>query len=570
MKNYTHLNNLIQLLGLLQLQGVPSLVIDDEADQAGLNNQVNDAGQSTTYARLLALRDSLSHHTFLQYTATPQAPLLINIIDALSPDFAEVLTPGEDYFGGYDFFDEHPELVRTIPASEIPSDQNELHAPPDSLIEALKIFVLGAAAGLVLDQARGNRSMMIHPSQSTAPHSQYHYWVVQIIENWKALLAQPEGSAERVELIADFQSAYDDLHATAEDLPSFTDLSQRLLHVLRRTSIHEVNASRGKTPHIAWRDTYAHILVGGQAMDRGFTVEGLTVTYMPRGIGVGNADTVQQRARFFGYKRGYYGYCRVYLESSVRAAYQIYVEHEEDIRSRLADHAKRGRPLAEWKRAFFLDTALRPTRNSVLQLPYMQAAISDDWYAPKSPHETQNAVEENRSTVRAFVDAARWSKDAGHAQRTAAQRHLIVQLRLQSLYEDLLTKLRVVHPRDSQKYTGMLLQVGSYLTNNPNAAATVYHMSGGVSRERELNLENEIPQLFQGKNPRDGEVIYPGDRAIRADVGLTVQIHNLRILKPGTGGTQEEVAINVPAIAVWVPAEMEREWLVQTHDQAGQ
>ncbi len=49
-------------------------------------------------------------------------------------------------------------------------------------------------------------------------------------------------------------------------------------------------------------------------MDRGFTVKGLTVTYMPRGLGEGNADTVQQRARFFGYKESYLGYCRVRLE----------------------------------------------------------------------------------------------------------------------------------------------------------------------------------------------------------------------------------------------------------------
>ena len=571
MKNHTHLNSLIQLLGMLQLHGVPALVIDDEADQAGLNNQVNESAQSTTYARLLALRNSLPHHTFLQYTATPQAPLLINLIDALSPDFAEVLTPGADYFGGYDFFIEHPELVRTIPAADIPTDQNELSSPPESLIEALKVFVLGVASGLVLSDGRGNRSMMIHPSQTTAPHSQYQYWIVQVIENWKALLDRPEGSAEREEVIADFQSAYDDLHATSPDLPTFQELSRRLLHALRRTSIHEVNASRGKTPQIGWRDTYAHILVGGQAMDRGFTVEGLTVTYMPRGLGVGNADTVQQRARFFGYKRQFCGFCRVYLEPSVRAAYRVYVEHEEDIRTRLATHAQTGRPLVEWKRAFFLDTALRPTRNSVLQLPYMQAAISDDWYAPKSPHETQDAVSENRATVAAFVDRVTWAEDAGHAQRTQPQRHHVGQVTLRSIYEELLTKMRVVHPRDSQKYTGMLLQVGSFLANHPEATATVYHMSGGVLRERELNVENEIPQLFQGKNPRVGEVIYPGDRAIKSDAGLTVQIHRLRVLKPAAAGSaQEEVAADVPALAVWVPAEMERDWLVQQHDQLGQ
>jgi hypothetical protein len=569
MKNHTHLNNLIQLLESMQLLAVPALIIDDEADQAGLNNQVNNAQESTTYSRLLGLRNSLPHHSFLQYTATPQAPLLINLIDALSPHFAEVLTPGGDYFGGNDFFVQHPQLVRTIPATDIPTANNQLYSPPESLIEAMELFVLGVAAGIILDEGRGNRSMMVHPSQTTAPHSQYHHWVVQILESWKNTLTQPDDSPDRQELLTEFQTAYDDLLTTVPNLPSFQELSERLLHALRRTSIHEVNARRGTTPQIPWRDTYAHVLVGGQAMDRGFTVEGLTVTYMPRGLGVGNADTVQQRARFFGYKRPYLGYCRVYLDALVRAAYQVYVEHEEDVRDRLAQHAQGGRPLREWKRAFFLDTALRPTRNSVLQLPYMQASISDDWYAPKVPHETQDAVQENRAIVGNFVAVLQWFQDSGHAQRTTPQRHHVAQTTLRAVYEDLLTKVRVVHPPDSQKYTGMLLQVGAYLATHSDAIATVYHMSAGVSREREINSENEVPQLFQGKNPRVGEVIYPGDRAIRADSGLTVQIHNLRILRPSDSGPQEEVVANVPTVAVWIPGEMTKDWLVQQRGEVG-
>ena len=45
-----------------------------EADQASLNTKVQKDEASTTYQRILALREYLPHHTFLQYTATPQAP----------------------------------------------------------------------------------------------------------------------------------------------------------------------------------------------------------------------------------------------------------------------------------------------------------------------------------------------------------------------------------------------------------------------------------------------------------------------------------------------------------------
>src|SRR3990167_8261632 len=115
MKNHRHLSNLINLLRRLSLEGVRTLIVDDEADQASLNTGVNRGKQSPTYRRLLDLRDTMPCHLFLQYTATPQAPLLINIIDALSPDFVEVLDPGDNYVGGETFFGGRHDLVRVIP-----------------------------------------------------------------------------------------------------------------------------------------------------------------------------------------------------------------------------------------------------------------------------------------------------------------------------------------------------------------------------------------------------------------------------------------------------------------------
>jgi hypothetical protein len=194
------------------------------------------------------------------------------------------------------------------------------------------------------------------------------------------------------------------LQATLPDLPTFDELSRELHYAIRKTEVLEVNAvPRTGTPQPDWRITYPWILVGGQAMDRGFTVEGLTVTYMPRDMGVGNADTIQQRARFFGYKRGYLGFCRVFLERGLHQAFQFYVAHERDIRQRLQEH--RGRPLSEWRRAFFMDTSLRPTRRQVLNIDYRQDTFSDDWFWPKVPHGPADLVESNRQTIQRFATA---------------------------------------------------------------------------------------------------------------------------------------------------------------------
>ena len=465
LKNGTHLRNLVSLLNQIDLSRSPVLVIDDEADQAGLNTMVNKGRESTTYQRLVALRQCLPHHTYLQYTATPQAPLLINLIDTLSPRFAEVLTPGRDYVGGEGFFEQNRGLVRLIPLAEVPSKHNQLTEVPSSLIDALKLFFVGVAAGYVRgdDQRPGqrNRSMLVHPSRETPGHGQFHHWITQLRQQWLELLDLGTAERERADFIATFRPAYDDLHGTESDLESFDELVEELHYAIRKTEVLEVNA-RPKTPQPDWRITYPWILVGGQAMDRGFTVERLTVTYMPRDMGVGNADTIQQRARFFGYKRGYLGYCRVFLEPGLFQAFQFYVAHERDIRQRLLEHS--GRPLNEWRRAFFLDSSLRPTRRQVLSLDYQQDVYSNEWFWPKIPHGSRDLLEENRQTVSTFIRSLKWQLDSGDPRRTPEQIHLVSErIPLRQAYERLLMPLRFTDERDSRLFTGVLLQLDNYL-----------------------------------------------------------------------------------------------------------
>src|SRR5580704_5960784 len=470
LKSTTNLRNLNRVLQQLDLSTTPVLVIDDEADQAGLNTRAGQGAQSTTYQRLVTLRQNLPHHSYLQYTATPQAPLLINIIDVLSPRFVELLTPGGDYVGGERFFEQLPNLVRIIPPAEVPTRNVPLQEIPASLLVALRLFFLGVAAGFLKEkdqeQGKENRSMLVHPSRETTGHSQFYHWIKQIRQQWVELLQLPEDNPERVSFVATFQPEYDDLGATVPDIPSFQALVDELEYAVRHTEVIEVNA-KPQTPQIDWKNAYPWILVGGQAMDRGFTVEGLTVTYMPRDMGVGNADTIEQRARFFGYKRRYLGYCRVFLEVGVRDAFRFYVEHERDIRTRLQRHRDIGRPLSEWRRAFFLDNGLRPTRRQVLDLDYRQDTVSDDWFWPKVPHGTPELLEANRATVSNFNQQLTWSESPGDPRRTPEQVHLIAEeVPLRRAYEELLIPLRLTDARDSQIFTGLLLQVKAYLDDN--------------------------------------------------------------------------------------------------------
>ncbi|MCE4064735.1 Z1 domain-containing protein [Chryseobacterium gleum] len=584
MKNGNRLRNLTSLLTSLNLNGVPTLIIDDESDQASLNTRaranakagedVNEGDASTIYRRITELRAVFPHHTFLQYTATPQANLFINIMDRLSPNFIKLLTPGNGYTGGDAFFIQNPHLVKRIPTNEIPSNNNPVHEPPESLLFALKIFFLGVVAGEIKKDQR-NRSMMVHPSRLTDSQNTFFNWIRNACESWKTLLQSnsPSDEDEKNELLKEFRDAYNDLRLTVNDLPSFEELTNtRLLHSIKNTRIMEVNASKGKTPEVRWSDFYSHILVGGQAMDRGFTVEGLTVSYMPRPLATGQVDTTLQRARFFGYKGSYLGFCRVWLDNANIEAFRAIIEHEEDVRKRLEDFDVNNKHLNDWDREAVLDQMLRLTRPNVLYNDIDRDYFGQEWFTIGAPHDTESLIDYNKSVVADFsknhIDS--FTTNQGHTQRTDLQKHLEAELPLEVTLKHLLNRLKFTRETDSQTYSSLRGLLSSYLQDNPNETCLVYLMSAKKVnnsvdqniRQRRLNRNDNIKQLFQGEQPtkngkfKIGEV-YVGDRNTKDQDKVTIQIHRLKL----TDGKGNEIInedgniaySNLISIAVWLP-----------------
>ena len=135
---------------------------------------------------------------------------------------------------------------------------------------------------------------------------------------------------------------------------------------------------------------------------------------------------------------------------------------------------------------------------------------------------------------------------------------------LRSIISDLLVNYRHIEVRDSQHFTGLMLQLSLALDRNPDEVCSVYQMSQGRSRRRTITREGKIAsQLFQGANPSTGAdqgSIYPGDRHIRADGNITIQVHRLDLTNAEDGPV---VAPDVMVLAVWVPRRLEAAWLVQ-------
>jgi hypothetical protein len=581
MKNGNHLRNLADVFRGLDLNKVPTLIIDDESDQASLNTRgranaragigVNEGEASTIYRRINNLRAIFPHHTLLQYTATPQANLFVNILDRLSPNFIKLLTPGDGYTGGNAFFIQNPHLVRRIPNDEIPSNQITINEPPESLLYSLKIFFIGVVADL--SQEFRNRTMMVHPSRLTNSQRIFFDWIRNVSEGWVRLLESSDED-EKNELLMEFKVAYNDLNLTVgSSLSEFEILtSTKLIHSIKNTRIIEVNASSGKTPEIRWNDFYSHILIGGQAMDRGFTVEGLTVTYMPRSLATGQVDTTLQRARFFGYKGAYLGFCRVWVDQNNIDAYVSIIEHEEDVRRRLEEYDLNNKHLNEWDRELVKDRILRLTRPNIIYDDLDRDYFGSEWFVIRAPHDSDNLIPFNQSIISEFFNnhIQSFNLDEGHSERTEVQKHLIGEISLSATLQYLLNRLKFTKETESQTFSSLRGLIHSYLNETPDETCLIYAISSNKVgdqiiqkiRERRLNANDEIQQLFQGEQPtrngtyRKGE-IYHGDRNIRNNEKLTIQIHRLKLKDTNGEDILDENGIQIyddlPSIAIWIP-----------------
>lgn len=494
LKHGGHLEKLATLLKSVSLMDVPCLIIDDESDQASLNTKaarikaglaaITDV--STTYKSILKLRAVLPHHSYLQYTATPQANLLLAQTDFLNPNFAELVTPGGAYTGGMSFFLGNPDLVVDIPPRQVPTPAQPLTSPPKTLLEAFRSFLL-VAAHHSLTREKGikakdrNRSMMVHPAIATTSHKQYKAWLDKA---WKTLKATVEklyainpASAEAI-----FKSEHDSLAKTFPAIRPLSELVAELVdEVFDELNIVEINGTKDAEKKVNWKSARYWVLVGGAKLDRGYTVEGLCTTYMPRPLGTSPAaDTLQQRARFFGYKAPYLGLCRVYVQASVRTAFTEYIEHEEFVRGALA--ANRGKPLTNWRRDFILTELLKPTRANVIGLGIRRIPVNG-WLVPAAMQNDDNAAAANRTLLGSVVP--KWTKVYGNPvnaatllKGVASSPHDVIEaVPLRSVLEDFLLDVRVRDARDAEEHSAMLIALSSMLAKDDTLKVDVFLMN---------------------------------------------------------------------------------------------
>ncbi len=114
LKHYDRIRQVAEKLALLRGVEGRVFIIDDEGDQASLNNARDKATDaSSTYRSICALKDVLHDPLYFSVTATPQANVFLNELSQLIPSRLHLLSPAKGYCGAEVYHLSDPGVVIT-------------------------------------------------------------------------------------------------------------------------------------------------------------------------------------------------------------------------------------------------------------------------------------------------------------------------------------------------------------------------------------------------------------------------------------------------------------------------
>ncbi len=530
LKHRGRIDNIRRLLSVPELRGYPTLIIDDEGDEASLNTQFRRGRRSAVYDSILSLRGALQTHAYIAYTATPQANLLIDGLDGLTPDFGVLIEPGQGYCGGSVFFgDSLTSYVRVVPVAE--ADAINVVGIPDGLRDSIASFLVGAAIRH-LREPQAWHSMLVHNSTLRVDHERMRLAVQSLIELWEQTLGLPDTDPSCADLLQSLRTAYDDLGTTVTNMPLWDEIRQQLSNEIR-LEVWMVNSlPLGRDPVGTPFRLRNNILVGGNMLGRGVTIPGLAVTYITRMADETNADTLEQRARWFGYKQSYLDLCRIFVPARLRDHYSELLASEDDFWDSLERNERQGLSIVDWPRMFMLDMArgIRPTRQNVAAYRQFRG---HGWDIQTTVVLDVAVAQSNVQVVRDF-----FATHPGSVQRYGNTPHILVDdCPTEDVITDLLVKVDAENTDWETEYN--IEYLTRLLMGGQLPRLDVVFMSAGDTRARararDVNrneIENEVDNPMQGPSPgrQPGDPdYYPGDRGIHSNrVQLQVHLVQLR------------------------------------------
>lgn len=410
------------------------LVIDDEADQAGLD--VSTGGELEGVHKQLRRIVDLQVHgnrrcAYLAYTATPYANILTSQDEfGLYPrDFIYPLAKPASYVGSQELFgdDQVGDPIRLELDDSVDVDLTE------GLRDAIRWFVFATAArvGLGQDLESFHSSMLIHTTQRTADQHIYRGAIETFLHDLREEVARDDPDLEHFyettlkqvparpgggDGILDERTA-----SWAETRPHIPAVLDRLIE---RTPAGAPFQEDGRTQQahsgvivdnstVDWKDrlTYSDIdagqpsvtviAIGGNTLSRGLTLEGLVCSYFARTARM--YDSLMQMGRWFGYRPGYRHLLRVWTTEELYTWFRDLDQVEQDLRAELMWMQDNRLTPGQYGPRIRVSPHMNITRANAMRSVSRHVAYSDTLIDPAWLDLTPEVIEANQGRVRAFA-----------------------------------------------------------------------------------------------------------------------------------------------------------------------
>ncbi|MCR5318813.1 MAG: Z1 domain-containing protein [Treponema sp.] len=541
LKSVKQINTIMQIFTNNTLNERPVLIIDDEGDEYSLNTKVKQKKESSTYSAILNFKNTLQRHCYVSVTATPQANLLISKIDELSPDFGVLVPPGNGYCG-LDVFHSDDKYTITIPENEEPLIEVGI---PASLKKSLAMFFVACAIQSHRTHRKDKLSMLIHISQFKKDHELEYKKVQELIKEWvlKTSDKKDVSYTSVCEIMKEAHSEY--AKGNVREFPTFEEIEDEIIFAINNSHVHKIN---GDNTLNGEDDFYEYnIYVGGTMLGRGLTIKGLCVTYITRTAkNASNVDTVQQRARWFGYKTKYLDLCRIFAVSKILNEFMDIRDHEEDLWQTIEMTNSQGIDFKNMPRIFSLSDKLKPTRSSVAEV---ESYTFYSW-------NKQRIFQDDEAYTTSNINILRDFKENNVANLEIIERQVgspFIILRdasYFSIYKDIIEKF--IFPETSKINKGIFAKLYQLLQNkNLNPNIDIIWMRDGITSKHPVNKDTKIiSNYFVGRSPKDlsKPANYEGDdkEFIRPNT-MQLQIHMIE---------NKETGFVSPTLALYLPNEI--------------
>lgn len=360
---------------------IPLIVVDDESDWGSPNTREKVDPTSVNRA-IRALLDVSTRSSYLAITATPFANIFIDdqaafefiekpkkgdlptnapgavLSDLFPSDYIRVTFPPSNYFGIGTYFPEGGHAFINTEVDDclkiIPIKHKNFHpvvALPESMKTAMTEFLLGTAVRRIRDEKIKAASMLINISRFKSVERDVaeladeflHQTVAVILGEFARATTAKSAAAEAI--LDTWQVRF----AMVSDIV-WEQVSEKLIEIANEFQVELINGDtakdrgkRRKLMTVVERKTYdlaPKIVVGGDILSRGLTLNGLQVSYFvrePRTM-----DTLMQMGRWFGYRPHFDDLVRIWMPETTRTSFAHSAEVMEELRGTLLDMKARG------------------------------------------------------------------------------------------------------------------------------------------------------------------------------------------------------------------------------------